>query len=117
MDTQIMDMISNFNLNYKNKRMYYVRYVGDFIIGIQGSHSDALTRVNHLKIQTNLKLQKIRHFASESIHFLGIKIGPLQKPYKTPDSHGRLPMTIDLNGIFKRLRDRGFVKLSTSKGI
>jgi len=26
-------------------------------------------------------------------------------------------MTIDLNGIFKRLRDRGFVKLSTSKGI
>jgi len=85
-----MDMISNFNLNpvYKKvnkemkmralpediKRMYYVRYVGDFIIGIQGSHSDALTRVNHLKIQTNLKLnlQKthVRHFASESIHFL-----------------------------------------------
>jgi hypothetical protein len=116
------------------KRMYYVRYADDFIIGLQGSRKDAQEIVQNLDswLKTNLKLTLhpdktfIRHFRSEGTHFLGIDIGPLytgEKPV-TLHNHGkkyritpRLPMKLNIKKLFKRLFDRGFVKWDRNKQI
>ena len=114
------------------KRAYYVRYADDFVIGLQGSHLDANSFVKHLSdwLEANLLLSlhpdktHIRRFSGESTKFLGITVGPLslhslpvrlysagKRNRVTP----RLKMTCDLEALFKRLKDRGFVKLSRPK--
>jgi hypothetical protein len=62
----------------------------------------------------------IRHFSSEGVFFLGVKVGPtIQKnnPIVLKKRVGqksrvpaRLPITLDLPKMFSKLKDRGFVK-------
>jgi retron-type reverse transcriptase len=82
--TYIRSIPSKNNMDPSFKRIYYVRYADDFIIGIQGSKAEATTIMKSLDdwLQANLKLilhpnkTKICHFRSESTVFLGIRIGP-----------------------------------------
>jgi hypothetical protein len=114
------------------RRMYYVRYADDFVIGIQGHLSDAKEIITALNtwLQENLKLMlhpdktNIKHFASESTTFLGIQIGPLctsenpVKLYSTGKKRRitpRLPITVDTKRILKRLKSRGLVKFDGNK--
>lgn len=114
------------------KRIYYVRYADDFVIGLQGSRKDAMLFQKHLTnwLEANLHLSlhpdktHIRRFTSESTKFLGIIVGPLSlhnlpvRRYCTGKRNRvipRLRMTFDVVALFKRLKDRGFVKYSRPK--
>ena len=111
------------------KRLYYVRYADDFILGVRGHRSEAVAIKDAISswLQTNLQMSLhpektfIRHFATEGTLFLGIRVGPLdtsERPVALySDGHKkrivpRLPMTVDLVNLFRRLKNRGFVKFS-----
>ena len=129
--TFIRSLPSKDNRDPSVKRIYYVRYADDFLIGIQGSKEDATIIRKSLDdwLQANLKLilhpkkTKICHFRSENTVFLGICIGPQctgeqpvvrskhdRKARITP----RLPLTLDVKNLYKRQSDRGFVKYNPS---
>ena len=71
------------------KRLKYVRYADDFLIGIIGSRADCVSirenihdfLLNNLKLNLNLDKTKITHARNNSAHYLGtdIKITPLNK--------------------------------------
>ena len=124
----LMNSLSSKDLMDPNfKRLYYVRYADDFIIAIAGSREDAMKILNSIRewLIYNLKLElhpdntHIRHFATESVKFLGVYIGPLSAPQNrtsTLYSFGqrrrvtsRLAMRVNLVELYKRLKDRGFV--------
>lgn len=109
------------------KRLYYVRYADDFILGVRGRRSEAVAIKDAISswLSTNLQMSPkktfIRHFATEGTLFLGIRVGPLdtsERPVALySDGHKkrivpRLPMTVDLVNLFRRLKNRGFVKFS-----
>jgi group II intron reverse transcriptase/maturase len=117
------------------KKLYYCRYADDFILSVAGSKDDAKLILNHIKkwLKDNLKLELhpdktfIRNAKRESTRFLGITIGPnnpgrpirLYKPGRLGNSQAgkgrvtpRIPMRVDLPLLFKRLKDRGFVKFN-----
>jgi group II intron reverse transcriptase/maturase len=116
--------------NYK--RLYYVRYADNFLIGIIGSHFDAVTIKDKLQawLTSKLKLELhpdktfIRKFSQESVRFLGVDIGPLEDSANRPVrlySFGqrrrvtsRLAMRVDLVGLYKRLKSRGFVYFNSN---
>lgn len=111
------------------KRLYYVRYADDFILGLRGHRSEAVAIKDAISswLETNLQMSLhpektfIRHFASEGVSFLGIRVGPLDKSERPVALYSdgrrkrivpRLPMTVDLVKLFHRLKNRGFVKFS-----
>jgi group II intron reverse transcriptase/maturase len=116
------------------RRMHYVRYADDFIVGFQGhkhevrAFLDALTRwLEHtLKLTLHPDKTHIRHLATEGFDFLGIRIGPSNskdRPVRRY-AHGRkhrvtprLPMTVDLMALFKRLKERGFVRFNQANNV
>jgi hypothetical protein len=64
------------------KRLRYVRYADDFLVGIIGSHADCVTirekiqkeLSERLKLTLNLEKSKITHALKDSAVFLGYKI-------------------------------------------
>jgi len=64
------------------KRLYYVRYVDDFVVGVVGSRRDTVVICNKIKsflsteLDLNLNLDKtaITHFSKNAISFLGTDI-------------------------------------------
>jgi group II intron reverse transcriptase/maturase len=71
------------------KRLFYVRYAGDFLIGVIGSKMDCLKIIkdiedylrDFLKLTFSLTKTSITHAATEKVHFLGtdISITPFAK--------------------------------------
>lgn len=129
--TQMRSVHSKIMMDDLFRRMYYVRYADDFIIGLQGTRKEAqmlltsLTQWLEAKLKLTLHPMKtfIRHFASEGIFYLGVRIGPISltdRPVRLYSTGARqrttprLPMTLDVEALFKRMKDRGFVKFRPS---
>lgn len=116
------------DLNYK--RLKYVRYADDFIIGIIGSKEDSIkirTEVmgflkEALKLNLNVDKTKITHATEDKALFLGtlIRITPADKrPYRTVESRGRIyvmrPKTrvqlmIPIDRLVKKLSLKGIAR-------
>lgn len=87
------------------RRVYYTRYVDDFVIGIVGSRKDAVEVQekirNFLAVNLNLNLSKektfITHFSKDPIFFLGAFI-------KGSWETDKRIMTIRKNGILRKVR-------------
>lgn len=112
------------------KRMMFVRYADDFIIGIIGSKEDATeTRDNlrtfladQLKLELSMQKTKITHARSELAHFLGtdIRITPLElRPVRTSIRSGetliskagtRPQLLCPINKLVDKLVARGMAK-------
>lgn len=114
----------------KYKRMCFVRYADDFIIGVLGSKKDAIQIRNEVKdfLNTNLGLilnlekTKISHARTELASFLGtlIRITPLEKRptrlinrdnqvfYSRPSTYPQLLAPI--SKIVKKLEKRGICR-------
>jgi hypothetical protein len=100
------------------KRIHYVRYVGDFLIGVVGTYreakmvktqlSDFLNQV--LEIKLNLNKSHIIH-RKKKIPFQGYTINAHKIEYKTKrgiTNKETLTLYMDVNKIIKRLSDGKF---------
>lgn len=112
------------------KRMYFVRYADDFIIGIIGSKEDATEIRNklrtflaeQLKLELSMQKTKITHARNEMAHFLGtdIRITPLElRPLTTSLRYGetliskagtRPQLLAPINKLVEKLEVRGIAK-------
>lgn len=80
---------SRLHLDQSYKRLRYVRYANNFLIGVKGSKEDCLAirdkihafLLEELKLNLNLENTKLTHARKEAAHFLGtdIRITPLDK--------------------------------------
>ena len=112
------------------KRMMFVRYADDFIIGIIGSKEDAteirdklrIFLAEQLKLELSMQKTKITHARSELAHFLGtdIRITPLElRPVRTSIRSGetliskagtRPQLLCPINKLVDNLVARGMAK-------
>jgi Type II intron maturase/Reverse transcriptase (RNA-dependent DNA polymerase) len=109
------------------KRMLYFRYVGNFIIGVDGSKKDALNLMFEVKKFLSEKLKFtfneikifITHADTESVKFLGYKIYkiPLKKIFAGQNKKGLKSETIfktllnaPISDIVVKLINKGYVK-------
>jgi group II intron reverse transcriptase/maturase len=107
------------------KRIKYVRYVDDFLVGVIGSKNDCIELrlkmkeflENELKMVLNLDKTKITHSSQDSALFLGYNIHitkflriPIKynKQGKLIRVNPRLQLDGPIDRIVKRLRERGF---------
>nr|YP_010338941.1 putative reverse transcriptase protein [Erythrolobus coxiae]UNJ19013.1 putative reverse transcriptase protein [Erythrolobus coxiae] len=78
----------------KFRKLFYVRYADDFIIGVTGTHKEAkliLLKVcnflsKELKLDFSLQKMSIVNFKKKTIHFLGTdisRISRIEKPMRT----------------------------------
>ena len=112
------------------KRMRYVRYADDFLIGVIGSKADCEAirnkifefLLNELKMNLNLDKTKITHAQDNAAHFLGtdIRITPLSKRplrsiirgskrYKSM-TNTRPLLQVPAVKLVAKLEERGFAK-------
>lgn len=119
-------------------KLFYVRYVDDFIVGAMGGHNESQTMKNQLEkfLKTKLKMNlsdhktAIIHFKKSSIFFLGTTIYGISKEKKTMQVVGysqwqiaarvrvipRPRLHVPIEVLLKKLRKNGFVRRD-SKGI
>lgn len=117
------------------KRLIYVRYVDDFVVGIIGSRKDAVVIQNkiknflhdHLKLTLSDEKTLITNFSKDFISFLGVKIkGSWEKEKKIKvikDSKGtrkvritgRCVMHAPIKDIFEKATLNGFFKKKKGK--
>jgi hypothetical protein len=121
------------------RRLRYVRYADDFIVGVTGSHADAiailtiaiLNRID-IWLKENLKLElhpdktKVVHLSSESFKYLGVVIGPIEcsgdrtvRPTKLSTRkrvQSILSMRVDIPDMFRRFKAKGFCYYNSPLG-
>jgi len=135
--SEVRDIPSVDLMDTNFRRLRYVRYADDFIIGVIGSHADAISILNLVNgwLMENLKLElhpdktSVVRLRSESFKFLGVIIGPTESSDKRtvrPAGDGtsarkrvqaRLSMRIDILDMFRRLKAKGFCYFSRSLNI
>jgi group II intron reverse transcriptase/maturase len=119
------------------KRVHYIRYADDFVVGIEGSHQTACTIMEELKqFLTNMGLTlneaktRMTKFSSTPIEFLGYKImssyiDGMEKPIENirePNSgriitrrkKTRIKIYMDYDKVIKRLETRGLIRKRTA---
>lgn len=88
------DISSRMHIDPNYKRLKYVRYADDFLVGVIGSRQDCLLLIDkintfltsELLLNLNLDKTKVTHARADMAHFLGtnIRITPLDKrPFRT----------------------------------
>lgn len=117
-------------------RIHYVRYADDFVIGVVGSHTLAMTILkrieefvnNTLQLKFNPDKTTVIDFSKDSFNFLGYNIRtPMskkgQKPLETILMNGkaitrrkkvRPVINMDTDKILKRLKNNSFIRMRTS---
>lgn len=94
---KVMQKMPSINPNDPDfKRLHYIRYCDDWLIGISGNKKEAIEikaeiatfLQGTLKLQLNQKKTVITHARSENVRFLGYDIHVLQSDTKH-DKHGR----------------------------
>ena len=131
-----LDLVHEMNIssrlaNDQNyKRLWFVRYADDFLIGIIGSRTDCIEirskiydfLLNELKMTLNLDKTKITHARENAAHFLGtdIRLTPLNKrpfrlvtrgkqTYRTK-TNTRPLLYAPIKSLVNRLEAKGFAK-------
>lgn len=115
----------------KFRRLRYVRYADDFIVGIAGTHkqvSEILEKIkgflkDELKLDLNVSKTKITHFNEERVFFLGTEISGdrsrIKKVVKYSFSNGavrkskvttRVAMRAPIKRVLLRLEKKGFFR-------
>jgi group II intron reverse transcriptase/maturase len=107
----------------KYKRLHYVRYADDWIIGIRGSHTDCVAimdrvrnYLSELDLSLNMEKTKITNLSKQLVLFLGTYIfrSHHRKYLRSKiGTTGRLPMALrmeaPINRVVKKLREAAFV--------
>jgi group II intron reverse transcriptase/maturase len=125
---QIMNLDSNVNTE-EFKKLTFVRYADDFIVGIAGKHADASNLKNEISkflteysLNLNLQKTKITKFSSNKVFFLGTHIRGTyrkEKPIKTIIRNGKAHKTkitpqvsfhAPIKRLLEKLAERGFMK-------
>lgn len=120
------------------RRLCFIRYADDFIVGVTGTHSDAVTLKDKIKtflhdklrLTLNVEKTKITHFTKTYIHFLGTnitgKVGKqkplaLMKRGDTLISRGRVTpevqMKAPMDKILGKMVSNGFCRDDKGKGV
>lgn len=122
-----------FDSNFK--RLYYIRYVDDFIVGVVGSRKDTVNIKKKVKrfLEENLKLilndekSRITHFSKTPISFLGTQIKgnwKMEKRVKLVRKDEisrkvkvtrRLALKAPIHDLFEKATVNGFFKKKTRK--
>ena len=111
----------------KYSKVYYVRYVDDFLIGVNGSKAQCIEIRNaikeylnlNLKLELNIQKTNIIHTTTDHADFLGhhIKCTPMQKHPVAYNKKGKLvrkttntQLLAPIRIIVSKLNDKGFAK-------
>ena len=95
------------------RRLFYVRYADDFIVGVVGRHSDAVELrekiynflKNQLRLELNLEKSKITHFRIHTFVFLGTT-------FKTNGLAEKWVKTIKRDNVTRKIRVTLPIRLS-----
>lgn len=107
----------------KFRRLAYVRYADDWVIGVRGSLAEAKTILNRvseflkteLNLEVNMEKSKITHVGRAKALFLGVLIGRSHHRYFRDIRSGsqRMALTLrmeaPLSRVVKKLTDAGFM--------
>lgn len=107
----------SFDPNFK--RLYYIRYVDDFVVGVVGSHEDTneirnkidVFLRNELKLTLSSKKTSTTHFSKESIFFLGTLIKGTWEEDKRVRMTSRIVLEAPIRLIFEKAALNGFFKV------
>jgi len=112
-------------LDPEYKRMVYVRYADDWVIGVRGSYQDAMTIMNnirlflHAELELELSIKKtvITNIRTDKVMFLGVNFFKTHANNFVSSSRGRpmrSPLSIrfeaPINRILSKLQNAGFCK-------
>jgi group II intron reverse transcriptase/maturase len=131
--TQMAECYGTLNIDFK--RLYFVRYVDDYFIGIAGKYQDALHFKNLiknflldvLKMELNMTKTKITKFSSNKVFYLGVFIrGTYRKKKKvtkyvrkrkfiTSKTTPRVSFHAPIQKVLENLTENGFFKRKESK--
>ncbi len=128
--TQVRDVPSVDLMDENFRRLRYVRYADDFIIGVTGSHADAMLisfQVDRwlkdvLRLELHPEKTSVINLRRQSFKFLGVVIGPTEsaadrtvRPTKDGTRkrmQARLSMRMDILDMLRRLKAKGFCYFS-----
>jgi group II intron reverse transcriptase/maturase len=124
-ETSYMRKLDSVNFHDPNfKRLYYVRYADDWIIGIRGSHLECKNilekvdnKLNQMGLKLNKEKTKITNLSTDKVMFLGTYIFRSRHRRFTTMKMGvskrlglGLRMEAPLNRVREKLTHSGFIK-------
>jgi len=132
---KMLECKSTLNINYK--RLFFVRYVDDFFVGVAGTYQEALYFKNlienflldSLKMELSKTKTKVTKFSSNKAFYLGVFIrGTYRKVKKvtkyvrkgkfiTSDTTPRVSFHAPIKVLLEDLTDKGFFKRKQCKFI
>lgn len=124
------------------KKLHYVRYAENWVVGVQGTKEDAymlkekiaVYLKTELAIELNQEKTKVTHIKDEPAYFLGFKIKATDpkyyesriatvekadhtdRTYKKRAPHGTIKLYVDFERIVDRLVEKGFVNKELYRG-
>jgi retron-type reverse transcriptase len=130
---EIAKCYRSLNINYK--RLFFVRYLEYFFIGIVGHYRDAVLFRDQIKkflldsLKLELNMTKIINFSTNKVFFLGVFIRRAYRKekivikdvrkdkFRTPKSTHRVSFYAPIKSLFESFTKKGFFKRKQSKFI
>jgi len=125
-----LNISSRMHADPNYKRLKYVRYADDFIIGVTGNQLDCITirdkiqkfLLSDLRLNLSLEKTKITHARTKMAHFLGTDISLTElgrRPFRTITRGGttflskvatRPQLLAPIRKLVKKLEDKGIAR-------
>ena len=110
--------------DFNYRKLWYVRYADDMLLGLAGPKKDVLEILKNIKIAVSKKLKmyiyinksKINHY-SNGVFFLGYRlIGNYNIKFNYPNNQGckynRIKFSVPIKRLLKKYMNKGFLQIA-----